>query len=1133
MSLRIDGVPVSGGAGIAIDDLEFRAGALQGDVVPFSLRDANPGGTEFAFLGLSWVDSDQSRTPLVTAVDATTGDLLLSADGSSYGRIVFADRLNSGSQHFGKSGDFYFVPPPRSGLLNTESAATLEIEYGSTQGTGTAAYRVGKGFSYAGSLAISNEVSMLSTVRLQHRLAALGYTGIDGHSLIPTGLYDEPTNNALKTFASAAGIDVSAANIDLRQHPDVIDQLNSVLAPQWTNLADYSIDNGAVFSLSPSLVTGGFGFASHWIAETVLKTARDLQVSGNSLPVVVTRAQSVDGRPSTSSGTLPQGLQLGIEIPPGSGTESAGQDLSSTESGIVDYLLQMIQAETLGVQVRHVEIANQKVVDALNQAAGFLVATHSTELADEAIVLLDPPPPTHHTVAAAISGVVFADLNFDGHWDDGEAPRAGARVYVDTNQNGRFDFVDIDADGIPDSGSEPWVQTNPYGQFVFTNLTDLSYDIGLASGSDFALTTPLRGKGLQPGAALYLGEGDYSSPEVDPVFAEAVLQIANQINSRLDDSGGELGSALTGLRGEDSAAGLRFSDVINPVQLFNNAVTNPLAALYRLDNLVTVDNIVAVLTGQFTQLDGLNLDVQVTAGDLAVNPLVDLQFAIGASGTRDVFLDLGADWQRAGLTIDSPPAVALDLTTDIRFRAQFDPHDMVESLLIEFESFDASITKTVTDLAAEGRVGFADVAINGGQVAIDFEVALGVSTASDGVIIPYRTWSETPSSLEWSVDQTSMISGTFPVTSTIGSFSSSAGMEFGFDVDGSVVTTSPSTTFIDELIPLTLIDSTSVVSSLQQVAQGLGAGVRSSVGDFVTPVSGLQSLQKSFSTERALEMAFLGAISGVQLIADAVPTATVIETAIQATLTIDGDQHVAIIVVPETTADNLTIDDLAVDLEASLAAGFDAIGVSTPAAEFSVINGRLALTAIDNGIRDLTLEGATSLGFAELQSEDGLPFDTIDEFRFVVAANLGVPTQSVVADYNPTTRQLRIEIADIRTILDEQVLPVSFDASGSLLGRFEIDGELPVVSELDADLGLVFLLEPLGAQFDLTGATLLSDLGAGQGVVIEDDLDHHLKIELSSGDSFLVDLRGSTTVDDVITKIELASDLPGGSYDPR
>ena len=81
----------------------------------------------------------------------------------------------------------------------------------------------------------------------------------------------------------------------------------------------------------------------------------------------------------------------------------------------------------------------------------------------------------------SISGTFFYDGNHNGVWDAGEAPSPSWGVYIDANNDGRFDSGDTE------------IIANAHGQYTFANLAPGTYVIRGTTASGWTQTFPANG----------------------------------------------------------------------------------------------------------------------------------------------------------------------------------------------------------------------------------------------------------------------------------------------------------------------------------------------------------------------------------------------------------------------------------------------------------------------------------------------------------------------------------------------------------------------------------------------------------------------------------------------------------------
>ncbi len=139
-------------------------------------------------------------------------------------------------------------------------------------------------------------------------------------------------------------------------------------------------------------------------------------------------------------------------------------------------------------------------------------------------------------------------------------------------------------------------------------------------------------------------------------------------------------------------------------------------------------------------------------------------------------------------------------------------------------------------------------------------------------------------------------------------------------------------------------------------------------------------------------------------------------------------------------------------------------------------------------------------------------FATVQE----MAALLGVSNT-----YNPTSREFKFDVSLAEAFSASVPAGFQFDL-GSLVG-LETDASIELNAMLLADFSLGVVLRELGQDqgglpFVLTPTTPLSDLRRGLGVPIETGVDD-FRVTLSSGQTFVVDLTGATTIGQVLAGI--------------
>ncbi|MCR9296364.1 MAG: hypothetical protein NXI32_26945, partial [bacterium] len=991
--------------------------------------------------------------------------------------------------------------------------------------------------SYTGPGSVSLIPDAFERTRLQQRLRFLGFPDSDGEPLQVDGLEQSAAKleSALQLFASSVNVSDYSQNSD--QFETLIAQLNSDVATTWTDLSAVAAGSGGSLSLAGATLASGRNYTASWTAETIRLAAEAASLAGNSIPLVISRLHVIDGSSPIDSPwiDLIPGQEFGLQLPAGLGQASTGSELTLQEEDALALLLELVKAQPQGSQVRNIQLANAKLADAVNLAAGYSLAEIVPDSLDEVRVRVQPPTPANQSLDEAIVGVVYDDANFDGVRQPTEAPFDNLTVYIDSNRNGQFDFVDADQDGTPDAGSEPWSVTDQNGRFRFSALPADSYQIGVVTPFGSEATAPLNGGHIQPGSSLALGQAYVLPPALDRGFVDDVLgEILAKLEPKLTGETGTLNDATLGLSepGSDGeATALTYAGVIDPIQIFRSAILEPLNAAYGQQASLSLPEAIATLDGQTFSVDDVDALVSINPEyDPASGELV-LHYTIDATGNKTVELDLSGAWQQEGLTLNQLPQLNLQLSSNIDFVIKLDMQSGVLSdAMVQFQAIESTATASVADLLLDGTYGFADVTIADGQ-------ATTVTTANVEVNAG-EFWSVNTPTIDVQSDTSHMITGNFPVAASIGSFSTSVGASVDFVVNAGTASATSSSALEAELGPLRLLDAYRLSSTFEQLSSGLERSSRTALGDWTTPLTGSANLAENVIIAEALDDALVRSLGGVRLAAVDVPASFNFPAPLNAILKItrlgEEDRLIALTMPADVNGvgSNLSLFDLVEDLDATLAAGF---GEEIPSVRVSSASGKLTFTAVDPSITNLSLENSESLGFTAFQEASGLGFSSINSFLQLAAQELGVPANQLSATYDPLEPSIQFQLNGISVVNDAGPLDLRFDATAAGLKSLQVNGDVSLQSELQSNLGFGFVLTPLGTGQPFESSTLLSDLNAGAGVTIEEDLDHHLAVTLATsstgadaGDVILIDLRGVTMLGELKQRMEAASDLGNG-----
>ncbi|TWT86166.1 putative peptidoglycan binding domain protein [Pseudobythopirellula maris] len=216
---------------------------------------------DFDFYGRSGdaIEIDLGSLPGV-APGATFSDLVVLGRRERHEALTSSD-LSQGD--FASDGRFWLAPNPDassdadpatrgyqgvvSGSLKINGVATtfeVNVRPGST---GAGAGSVGQSLEGLG-----RTNNPLYVAQQQQRLRYLGYVEDGGSALGVDGVFDDGTDEALRTFQAAftAGVNTTQANVDGIIGPNTAGWLNAVNAPAWVELVDPDPQTPGSFSVA-------------------------------------------------------------------------------------------------------------------------------------------------------------------------------------------------------------------------------------------------------------------------------------------------------------------------------------------------------------------------------------------------------------------------------------------------------------------------------------------------------------------------------------------------------------------------------------------------------------------------------------------------------------------------------------------------------------------------------------------------------------------------------------------------------------------------------------------------------------------------------------------------------------------
>ena len=234
-------------------------------------------------------------------------------------------------------------------------------------------------------------------------------------------------------------------------------------------------------------------------------------------------------------------------------------------------------------------------------------------------------------VPAQIGGTVFNDANDNGVINNGEAPLANVRVYLDNNNNSQFD------------NGEPSLLTDEEGTYAFNGLPNGNYNARVALNG-YRTTTPTTG-------VYAVAISGPSAVNVNRNFSMTNLSrvqgvVYDDYNANQQRDGSEIG-----------VSGVRVFADVNGNGLFDNSdVDQANDTDFFLPELTTVNSTIAV-SGTSGTITNLNVYVNITHTAIA-----DLDiFLVSPNGTRvELCTDLGGS--RNGMNVTFSDSAATSAT---------------------------------------------------------------------------------------------------------------------------------------------------------------------------------------------------------------------------------------------------------------------------------------------------------------------------------------------------------------------------------------------------------------------------------------------------------------------------------------
>ncbi|WP_406700164.1 SdrD B-like domain-containing protein [Singulisphaera sp. Ch08] len=1124
------------GAVVHVDNLRFEAGGRSGDVLAVDLRDVMPSGLVYVLSGFDLVSADGSTaTPLTATINVGRRDWLLTAGAIGAGFVIFSERVDGELHPFSQTGRFYLAPGTEDGLPQDGSSTDrgfqgrLRVRFTVDGVPQTLDLRVLAGASGQGPSALHPEASTLEILRQQQRLRWLGFPDVNGDQLVVDGIVGPLTQHATGLFnAAVAATDYSPSGS------------LSAGARAWANVPQaptWGLLNGPLQAGDFTTAAGAPLFATSWVRDTIRNGARAARVAGVTDPIILNRL-SVNAGSSTPSphGGHQAGMAFDLQVFVNARTASPGTALSAAEQKFLDLLLKFHLNTPAGTRIEHVVVGNAKIAAAFNTAIGRIVASATaTDPAEAHIDMIALP--AEQLANGQIRGLIWRDDTKNGVRDADEAGLGGWTVYLDLDSDGQLD------------ANEPTTVTNPDGSYTFSGLAAGTYAVASLEEDCWVQTAPAPTVGTPAGARLVTLAAGQTVTGVDfgerlPLSVERVIHAVEDFADRMEALGNQAENAvpLPGITETDPVTGLEkpvtLGGLLNIKDAIDKNIVIPLKTFLNQDPEASSKAIAEHLKTLSRVIGNFTYNVNIGSGGYGYSPDKEQLFynlQIHAVGTYITDVNLGSKAEKYGITFPTKPHVIATATLDLNFTIGFNTDCDVpweDFFFVQLHQLHGVIDADATNISGNAKAGIVGATITNGELHLDATTDVTLNNGNPTTIGDFMK-----SSIGdlFDVEAEGCLTGNFPLIVTLGGFTvpglppalvidECAETGSGDIYDGEDPEVKPDAKYVSSLGMFELLTPQSLSSAIGSLANSLSNLSTADLLNQNIPWANL-GLGKGFAVGDAFQKAIAGPVTNVRLTADGLPPGGVkINADSTITLTLNGDKVVTFSVPRSVTANNNSLLDLADDLRGALAA---ALNSSPLAGKLTAVasGGKIALVATGPEINAIRIEGAQAFGFGAVQEVDGLNFGTIQEMMSLLSSALGT---AVTADYNPTSRELTFRVSSFETRIDLGTRTIDLGANLGNLGGVKTSSTVSVGATVGGGFTVGIELKPLGEGFALTTATLLSALNAGKGVVIEGGFANHLQVKLSNGSaSFLVDLRGATTVGDIITRIRQASVLAG------
>ena len=584
---------------------------------------------------------------------------------------------------------------------------------------------------------------------------------------------------------------------------------------------------------------------------------------------------------------------------------------------------------------------------------------------------------------------------------------------------------------------------------------------------------------------------------------------------------------LSAFTAEIPVVGDSIAEVIDISSLLKNQLVDPLVSYLDTDTTPTVEE----LTNRIRSLSATVGDLTFTIDPNSIASALlgnDLSFNLKFEAIRTIATDFDLGEQAAtDFGVKLSGSTTVDLTGKIVFDFTFGYNTTnglapSEAFYIKVNELSASAIAQANNLNVGVEVGFLGAEVKNGSLSLDANLAAEFNDPNADSKLTLDELQETSIATLVSLTPTGALNVSLPVSAQFAGLSLSGTPTLRITDDNVFTGDLPSVDVQDftQLLNFKQLKPADVVNLIRQVG-----GALENISSGLNPEGGIPFLKEGIDAVVDFTKIINDLTSGffdevINASRNAVQTG-VLSAAASFDLKINNEAAVTITVARDTT--NQDLDDLVADVNAAIAAANLAQSV---VAERS--GNQLTLKALKSG-ETLSITttsnsvAATELGFNTGTSIAVQKFNTIQELVDELVILTGLNKAGIDAEYDAAKNALTFRIAksadfeksvEFDFSQDIDLGLATLNLAGGATGKFEVNAGF--------NLGLGINLSPLGDGFVLTNSTTLASLNANGGVNNTTG-KADIRITLRDGSNFEVDFDGATTVGDVISRINTAS----------